>query len=65
MAPAGIVMMKVTYDIKYLESFSGRAQIISLPYAMRIHLEEKIHNKLNWGKVIPHQEKNQIVEIVA
>lgn len=38
LAPAGIAKIKITYDTKYLESLCRKGEIISIPYAMRIHL---------------------------
>lgn len=41
-----------------MKSFCRKGEMISIPYAMRIHLQEKIYSKLFWGKMIPYQEKN-------
>lgn len=38
--------------------FLQKGEIIAIPYATKIHLQEKICSKLNWGIIIPHQGKN-------
>jgi hypothetical protein len=62
--PAGIAKIKITYRAKYSASFCREGEIMSIPYAMSIHLERrKKYSKLNRGKVILQEDK--IFDIVA
>ena len=46
---------------KGLKSFCRKGEMRSIPHALRIHFQEKIYSKLNWGKMIPHWEKKLLI----